>query len=85
MRQSIMMMTVLVLVGCATQPTLDQKLAGKSPAERKQILTAECLSEARSGYARRPSAEFHKRKMTEICEKMSDEMNGKAVPHGKPE
>jgi len=82
MRQSIMMMTALVLVGCATQPTLDQKLAGKSPGERKQILTAECLSEARSGFTRRFGDEFHKRKMAEICKKMSEEMNKTGEKHG---
>lgn len=43
---------VVLLSGCASQPapTLEEKLVGKSPAERQVILRAECKDEATKGH-----------------------------------
>ncbi len=42
----------LLLSACASQPapTLEEKLAGKSPSERQVILRAECKDEATKGH-----------------------------------
>lgn len=69
---------VLVLSGCANaaSPTLEQKLAGRSEAERLQALRAECVKEAgwkKIGVHTGHNGSGHIRRMTEICNALADE------------
>lgn len=72
--------SVLLLSACASapQPTLQEKIAGKSETERTAILKEECLKEASwKNYGGRPSyssSNAHVRRMKEICETMSGEI-----------
>lgn len=74
----IMAGLVLTLGACASagSPTLEQKLAGKSEAERLQALRAECLKEAgwtRIGVNTGHNSSGHIRRMKEICNALADE------------
>jgi starvation-inducible outer membrane lipoprotein len=46
------MMAALLLSGCVTppEPTLEEKLAGKTEAQKQEILRKECQSEAFRGH-----------------------------------
>ncbi len=72
------LLTAAILTGCATsyRETLEQKLQGKSPDERRAILAQECGQEIQKGL--KPENESnvrHFEKMKKICE----EMTGKPV------
>ena len=69
--------------------TLEEKLAGKSPAERKEILRVACLNEAedlgnsdrdiRTAHGVRLNAETAEtHRLKDICRKISDEYLGTA-------
>ena len=72
----------LGLAACAAQPTLDEKLAGKTEAEKKAILVQECALEANRdhiGYGGPTGTKkdypyfSHIRRMTEICDAIAKE------------
>ena len=72
-------LSAAVLLGltsaCVQQPTLEEKLAGKTPAQRKEILLQECKEEAPRG--RKTNVIPHKKhveNMAELCGKMHQEM-----------
>ncbi len=69
----------LALNACTTtnySDTLEQKLAGKKPQEKKVILAQECSNEIAEGLKLNNSANIvHSKRMAEICE----EMTGKKI------
>ena len=68
----------VVLAGCTTsyRETLDQKLAGKSPNDRRTILAQECVQEIQKGLKLENDENVkHFEKMKRICE----EMTGKPI------
>jgi hypothetical protein len=70
-----------LLSGCTTtyRETLDQKLEGKSPAEKRIILAQECGAEINKGIKKDdPKNVSHFEKMKQICE----EMTGKKINAG---
>lgn len=71
---SLTLLSLLVLSACAAQPTLQEKLAGKSPAERKAVLLDACLSEAHYKTSRPHNSKAHKRHLKVLCEEMAKEM-----------
>ncbi len=66
----------LALAACVHQPTLEEKLQGRSTSERRAILEEECIKEAtwqtpgRYGH----SSPSHINRMKKICEEMSAEI-----------
>jgi hypothetical protein len=68
---------IAILAGCATGPSLDEQLAGKSSAERREILIKACHSEAGKGGPIRKSSRFdsHVQKMHQICRKIEHEFS----------
>lgn len=79
-------LSIIVLVGfavsaCTTtnnySDTLEQKLAGKSPQEKKMVLAQECSQEIQTGLKPKDEANIrHFERMQKICE----EMTGQSVP-----
>ncbi len=70
---------MITLCGCATtyRETLEQKLEGKGPAEKRVILAQECGQEIQRGIKPEDEATVrHFEKMKKICE----EMTGQTVP-----
>lgn len=72
---------VLLLSGCVAQPvqTLEEKLAGKSPAERQKILREECKIEATKGHKGMQiprgydtSYTPHVQRLSKICNEMTN-------------
>lgn len=66
---------MFLATACVQQPTLEEKLAGKTPEQRKELLLQECKEEAPRG--RRTNVlpyKKHVNNMTEICNKMHQEM-----------
>ena len=67
------LLAIGALSGCATtaQPTLEEKLAGRSPAERTIILKQECMDEADwriwSKTSTRAAQSMHIKRMQAIC------------------
>ena len=60
---------LLLLAGCTTYTSeLESTLTGKSPAEQRQILKAEC--ENQSVQSNRPGSTEHVKRMAEICDSM---------------
>ena len=81
----VAIVATLLLSACATAqpvPTLDEKLAGKTPAERQAILREECKNEATKGHRGvwpRPSSNYydttyvpHVQELSNICKKMTN-------------
>lgn len=67
----------MLLLGsaCASQPTLEEKLAGKTPDQQKEILLQECKEEAPGGRVTPANAyKSHVERMSELCTKMYQEM-----------
>lgn len=66
---------VMLISACVHQPTLEEKLAGKTPSQRKEILLQECKGEAPRG--RRTNIlpyKKHVESMNKLCSKMHQEM-----------
>ena len=66
---------ILLATGCVQQPTIEEKLAGKTPEQRKELLLQECKEEASRG--RRTNVlpyKKHVQHMDELCNKMHQEM-----------
>jgi outer membrane biogenesis lipoprotein LolB len=80
---TIVLLAVAFLSACTTySDTLEQKLAGKSPEQKRTILAQECRREIESGL--KPDNESnvrHFERMRKICE----EMTGKKVPVSIPD
>jgi hypothetical protein len=66
---------LIMLPACAAQPSLDQQLIGKSPAERQAILKEACHAEAGQGGISRPGYVPHVRRMQHICDRMAQEFH----------
>lgn len=68
----------LMLAGCSNYgETLEQKLAGKTPEQKRAILAQECGQEIQNGLKPDDEANIrHFENMKKICE----EMTGKPVP-----
>ncbi len=76
---SAVILVGLALSACTTNysDTLEHKLAGKSPQEKKVILAQECSQEIQAGLRPKDEANVrHFERMQKICE----EMTGKPVP-----
>jgi hypothetical protein len=82
MRSIYLLALVIGLSACADQPakTLDEKLAGKTPAEKQEILRLECLNEAeRVGNPPRKQMPAHRpyvRKDTQQTHRLKDICRG---------
>jgi hypothetical protein len=65
----------MLTAACVHQPTLEEKVAGMTPAQKKEFLLKECKKEAVQ-YRRFTTFKYkeHVKRMKEICEKMSKEM-----------
>ena len=77
MKRLLLLIVPLLLISCASeQPSLSQKLAGKSAPERQRILLTECRNEAetRSGLHSFTNMYQHVHKSLEICDAMAEEM-----------
>ncbi len=86
MKRTLLILTALALAACAPNPpqTLEQRLSGKSPAEKQEILRVACLNEAeRLGNPPREDIRTHHgvklnqdsaqtRRFKEICREMTD-------------
>ncbi len=76
------------LGGCTVsyRETLEQKLEGKSPSERRAILAQECGQEIQKGLKPEHEANVrHFEKMKQICEEMTGQkVNAPLPPAGKP-
>ena len=71
---TIALAAIMVLGGCTTsyRETLEQKLEGKSPAEKRAILAQECGTEIGKGLNKdKPGNVAHFEKMKQICEEMT--------------
>lgn len=70
---AIVLLAVTFLSACTTySDTLEQKLAGKSPEQKRTILAQECRQEIESGL--KPDNESnvrHFERMGKICEEMT--------------
>ena len=68
---------IALLAGCASNPSLDEQLAGKSASEMQEILATACHSEAGKGAGIRKSSLFgsHVQRMHEICNRMTEEFH----------
>lgn len=76
---TIALAAIIALGGCTTtyRETLEQKLEGKSPAEKRSILAQECGSEISKGVKKdNPSNVKHFEKMQKICEEMTKQKVG---------
>lgn len=75
---------MFLLSACTTtQPTLEEKLAGKTEAERIAILNNECLKEASRHYGRAVADNApHERRTKELCQTMSIEMKSLSEKDG---
>jgi len=65
---------IALLSACSTtyREELEQKLAGKSPAEQRAILMKECDSEIQKGIKpEEPKNVEHFKKMKQICDEMT--------------
>lgn len=70
MKIRILILSSLVLAACnpTYHDTLDQKLAGKTPEERLEILSRECATVAASGQTPAdPRYVVHNESMRRIC------------------
>lgn len=85
MRKLFLLPMIIGLSACVDQPTptLEEKLAGKTPQERQEILRLACLNEAEDvgnpprkmtaanrPYVRRDTQQTHRLK--DICREMTD-------------
>ncbi len=81
----IVPLALSLLAGCAQEPpqTLDEKLAGKTPEERQEVLRLECLNEAEhignrppkrhlSRHAHIPRDSEQTQRLKNICRDMAD-------------
>lgn len=71
---TIALAAIMVLGGCTTsyRETLDQKLEGKSQAEKRAILAQECGAEIGKGLKKEnPGNVSYFKKMKQICEEMT--------------
>lgn len=77
---SITLLAATLLSACTTYTdTLDAKLAGKSPNEKRAILAQECAQEIKNGLKPEDEANVrHFERMRKICE----EMTGKKISVG---
>ena len=79
-KKTLIAITAMVTLGGCTvtyREALQQKLEGKSPAERRAILAQECGQEIQRGLKPEDDANVgHSKKMKKICE----EMTGQEVP-----
>ncbi len=86
MRHALIIAAALATVACTPQPppTLDEKLAGKTPKERREVLRVACLNEAEHlGNETKEIRTVHgvksdqtttqTRRFKEICRAMADE------------
>lgn len=79
----IVLLSTALLSACTTtySETLEQKLAGKTPQEKKVILAQECSQEIQAGLKPKDEANMrHFERMQKICE----EMTGQPVPIAAP-
>ena len=68
-------MLVILTSACVHQPTLEEKLAGKTPAQRKEILLQECKEETPRGRTTNILPyKKHVESMDKLCSKMHQEM-----------
>lgn len=69
--------SLVLFCSCASTPSLDQELAGKSASERQEILAKACHSEAGRGGGFSKSSAFgpHVQRMHEICNHMIQEFH----------
>lgn len=72
-----------LLSGCTTtyRETLEQKLEGKTPAEKRVILAQECDSEIQKGIKPDdPKNVEHFKKMKQICDEMTKDDSPAPMP-----
>ena len=73
MRTFLIMVIAASLSACTTySDTLEQKLSGKSPEDKRVILAKECGKETESGLRSPDQAEVeHAKRMRDICHEMT--------------
>lgn len=76
---------ITLLGGCATHPSLEEQLTGKSAAQRQDILIKTCHLEAGKGAGTRKSSAFgsHVQTMHKICDRMAHEFVVPTSSHGE--
>lgn len=70
----VSLFTIITLASCTTSyhETLDEKLAGKTPTEKRILLAQECEKESKAGLKKDdPASMRHFENMKKICAEMT--------------